>query len=53
MSLEGAEAAFRHAATQDIEDAIAIILDGLIELTDEVRSLRAQIEQMKSAAGPR
>jgi len=51
MSLEDAEAAFTHAARQDIQDAVAVMLEGLAELVDEVRSLRAELDELKSARG--
>lgn len=50
MSVEKAEMAFNHAARQDLVDAVPVMLEGLAELIDEVRSLRAQLAELKASS---
>jgi hypothetical protein len=52
MSLENAERAFAHAATQDPDDALAIILEGLAELTSELATLKRDLAELKAASPP-
>ncbi len=53
---EGPELAFRHAARQDQDVAIEVIIEGLGELIDELRqelgSVRAELEMLKADNEP-
>lgn len=54
MSLEEAEAAFRHAATQADDDAIAVLADGLAQMSEglqeELAKLHAAIANLNKKA---
>ena len=51
MSIDAAEAAFAHARTQDTEDALYVLFEGLDELVEglreEIGQLRKEVAELK------